>query len=495
MSTVNTKEIKYSEGSVPLCVDLDGTLVKTDLLLESVLLLLKSNPLYCFLLPLWLLKGKAYLKQQVARRVDIDVACLPYDPEFLAFLKEQSKSGRRLVLATATDIRIARQIADYLGLFDEVLASDGINNVSGSKKLELIQRKFGHNGFDYAANADVDLPIWKHSNGAILVNANTRLVRKVEKIASISKAFERQQKLMRAFLKAIRPHQWVKNLLIFVPIVTSHQITNVHLVLSGIYAFLAFCLCNSGVYLFNDLLDLESDRHHQSKKHRPFAKGDLSLRSGLLIIPLFMIISFAVARLLPIRFLLVLTSYFVMTVLYSVYLKQMVLLDVILLALLYIIRIIAGSAATHIYPSTWLLAFSMFFFLSLAFLKRFVELHELNRQDRDSAKGRGYFASDMTQIAILGSSAGHISVLVLALYINSENVVVLYSNPALLWLLCPLMLYWISRIWLIAHRGSMSQDPIIFALKDRVSYYVGFLVALIILAAAIGEGSIFRLFS
>ncbi len=488
-ATATIKKIAPSAAPAPpLCVDLDGTLLKTDMLLESAFVLLKANPLFLFLFPLWLAKGRAYLKQQIAQRVTLDVACLPYNLAFLQFLTAEYQNGRRLVLVTACDIRLAAQIAKHLGIFAEVYASDGKINLSGTRKLALLRAQCGGGkSFDYAGNAAVDLPIWRHANAPIIVNAPAWVIKRARQITPSATIFPREYDFKhraRLFLKAIRIHQWVKNILIFVPLLTAHKLAEPALLLPALLAFVAFSFCSSSVYLLNDLLDLEADRVHPTKRKRPFAAGDLSISTGIALIPLLLLASAAISLLLlPPGFLLALAVYFALTVGYSFYFKQLVLVDVLLLALLYTARLVAGAAAVAIAVSPWLFAFSMFLFLSLAFVKRFSELHSLRLSKKETAKGRGYFANDLEQLASLGAASGYISVLVLALYINSEDVTVLYHRPELLWLICPLLLYWISRVWLLAHRGQMHQDPIVFALKDKASYLLGVLAGAVMMAA------------
>ncbi len=472
-------------GELPLCIDLDGTLLKTDTLLESALGLLKRNPFYVLLLPLWLLKGKAHLKQQIAQRVTLDVAFLPYHSELLAYLVEQHRSGRKIVLATAAEARIADQIAKHLGLFSKVLASNGAQNLKGLRKLQMIQDQLGPGSFVYAGNAKVDLPIWQYSKNAIIVNAPDRLVRTVSKVSKITRVFKERQNPIQAFIRAIRAYQWVKNGLIFVPLLAGHQIANPSRLLAALLVFAAFSLCSSSAYVLNDLLDLEADRCHPSKKHRPFASGELSVKVGLLAAPLLLFAGLALSLLLPLGFTITLCTYFVLTLGYSLYLKRVVIVDVILLALLYTLRIIGGGVATSITISNWLLVFSMFLFLSLALLKRYSELHDLVRQAKEADNSRGYSTVDIEQLASMGSASGYMTALVLGLYINSEDVKALYAHPEILWLICPLILYWISRAWLVARRGRMHDDPVIFAIRDKASYVVGVL-ALIIIVFAIG---------
>lgn len=480
----------HSEQTVPLCVDLDGTLIKTDALWESLMVLLKHKPFYLLAVPLWILRGRAHLKKEIARRVELNPASLPYHSGFLDFLRTEHKKGRKIVLATASDEQLARRIAEHLGMFDEVFASDGKVNMRGRNKGRALAERFGKKGFDYAGNSSVDLPVWSEARQAIVVNASAGLAERARQCAKVSQVFDGSRSKPSALIKALRPHQWVKNCIIFVPLLTSHNLGNVEKVIKAGLAFAAFCFCASGVYMLNDLLDLESDRHHDSKKRRPFASGELPLPYGLISAPLLLALSAVVAWYLSWHFASVLALYFVLTTSYSWRVKQVPLLDVFFLAGLYTIRLVAGHVAAAINFSFWLLAFSMFIFLSLALVKRFTELKMLRQQNRHDSKGRGYVASDLEMVAMLGIANGFLAVMVMALYVNSPEAQIdrvtgknLYQHPMILLLVCPLLLFWISRVWLIAHRGQMHDDPIVFALKDRVSYLIGALTLLVVWAA------------
>lgn len=465
--------VNANESSVPLCVDLDGTLIKTDVLWESMVLLLKERPLYLLVLPFWLLRGRAHMKQRIASLTDLNPATLPYHQPFLEYLRTEKRKGRRIILATAADRRLAEGVSRHLGLFSEVVASDGQTNMRGKNKGHALSERFGKKQFDYAGNSTVDLPVWEMSRNAIVVNANDRLAEKARERTEVSHVFNQPGSFLRALARSMRPHQWVKNLIIFVPLLTSHKFNESKRVGDALLAFIAFSLCASGVYMLNDLLDLDSDRHHATKKMRPFASGELPLPVGLVMAPLLLGLSVGIALFLSWKFVAVLAGYFLITTSYSWRLKQVALLDVFFLAGLYTIRLIAGHEASVIEYSFWLLAFSMFIFLSLALVKRFTELKLLRLQNKPNSRGRGYAADDLELVAMLGIASGFMSVLVMALYVNSPEVHELYKHQKLLLMVCPLLLYWISRVWLLAHRGRMHEDPIVFALKDGVSYLVG----------------------
>jgi 4-hydroxybenzoate polyprenyltransferase len=423
---------------VPLCVDLDGTLIRSDLLFESAILLLKRNPFYLVRMLIWLMRGKAIVKAEIAARVTLNAASLPYNTELVEWLQVERQSGCSLWLCTATHPALAQAVAGHLGIFDGVLASD---------PDRLVQR-FGAGGFDNCL-------------GRFPVRANR----------------------WRAAVRALRPHQWAKNALIVVPLLAAHGGRDLASLISVVLAVIAFCACASSVYILNDLLDLEADRAHPRKRNRPFASGDLSIAAGLAMFPLLLAVGVSLALFLPDKFQLVFAGYYALTCAYSFGLKGRAIVDAIALAGLYTIRVIAGAAAANVPLSFWLLLFSVFLFLSLAFVKRYAELDALRRRQKLRAAGRGYHVEDLAVLQSLGTSAGYLSVLVLALYINSPEVTALYARPKLIWLLCVLVLYWVSRVWMKAQRGEMHDDPVVFALKDRPSLAIGVLALITTLAA------------
>ena len=475
-------------ASPPLCVDLDGTLIRSDVLLESLLLLLKRNALYLLLAILWLVsRGKAGLKAQIAARVTLNPAVLPYNKELLGWLKAERARGRELWLCTAADEKLARAVAEYVGLFDGVIASDGIRNLAGQNKADQLVERFGRGGFDYCGNERRDLAIWRCARGAIVVNAAPALERQLSSERTPIKvlhAFPRAGKQIRAAVRALRPHQWAKNVLVLVPLFAAHRTGDLDALADALLGLVAFCLCASSVYVLNDMLDLEADRAHARKSKRPFAAGDLSLAVGLALVPALLGVAALIAAFLPEKFQLWLAAYYVLTAAYSFALKRLLLVDAVALAGLYTLRIIAGAGAATVALSFWLLLFSVFLFLSLAFVKRYAELDALRRQQRLQAIGRGYHVEDLAVLQSFGTASGYLSVLVLALYINSADILPLYHRPKVIWTLCVVMLFWISRVWMTAHRGKMHDDPVVYALRDRVSLMLG-LVAAITIAVAI----------
>lgn len=464
-----------------ICVDLDGTLLRTDLLYESALALLRISPLYLFALPWWLLRGKANLKRQVALRVNAAfVSTLPYDDRVLGLLRE---SSLHRVLCTASDELLAGPIAARLGVFDEVIASDGTHNRRGSSKADALVSRFGARGFHYVANQRVDLHVWKHARSAWVVNGSAALARSASRVTELAGHLPKVGGGVAAWGRALRVHQWLKNLLVFVPLLAAHAFTELSTLGQALLAFAAFSLCASGVYVLNDLLDLPVDRAHPRKRFRPFASGELSLAHGMVASPLLTAAGFLLAWLCSPAFFAVLAIYCVTTLAYSLHLKRVHMLDVMLLAGLYTIRIIAGGVAVGVPLSFWLLAFSMFLFLSLAMLKRYTELSALTPGKDDELHGRGYAGGDLPLLQSLGGSAGYLSVLVLALYINSPESLDLYSTPQALWFLCPLLLYWISRSWSLVRRGRMHDDPVVFAVTDRTSLAIAGLCGLVVIWA------------
>lgn len=415
-----------------LGVDFEGALVRSDLLLESLLAFVKRNAFYLFLAAYWLLRyGREGLKTRLVARGSLNPATLPYNKELLARLKEERARGRCLWLYTSEYEQLATAVARHLDLFDGV--------ITGGRQVELE---------------------WYGSE------------------------WRPKGKRMHATVRALRPYQWTKNVLVLVPLLAAHQMGDLDALAAGLLAVIAFCLCASSVYVLNDMLDLEADRAHVRKAKRPFASGDLPLATGFILTAALLAGAAVIAAFLPEKFQFSLAAYYLLTAAYSFTLKRMLLIDTVALAGLYTLRVIAGAEAVSVALSFWLLLFSVFMFLSLAFVKRYAELESLRRQQRLQAIGRGYHVEDLSVLQSLGTAAGYLSVLVLALYINSPDIQSLYHRPKVIWMLCVLVLYWISRIWMTAQRGRMHDDPVVYALKDRVSLLLG-LVAAITIAIAI----------
>jgi 4-hydroxybenzoate polyprenyltransferase len=469
-----------------ICVDLDGTLSQTDTLLEAILMLAKQSPLSLLLLPFWLIKGKAHFKAEIARRVNFDAGALLYRASLLDWLKLEHERGSQLVLATGATERIARVVASHLGIFDEIIASDDRINLTGSAKAQALNERFG--SFTYIGNDTVDLPVWREAQAAMLAVDDPREEKRLAAQIGFSEVFrtdEARASSLRVWMRALRLHQWAKNVLMFVPLVLAHQALDPDKIGALLIGFLAFSLCASSVYLLNDLLDLGVDRLHPRKRTRPFASGNLPLAHGVAVFPLLLAISFALAWYAGGAFALALGVYYVTTLAYSFALKRFALIDVFALASLYTLRIIAGAVVAQVVLSPWLLGFSIFLFLSLGVVKRVAELGVAQARRVTILHGRGYGTDDLAILQMLGVAAGYASVVVLSLYISAPEAHLLYPRAELLWLMAPLMLYWVSHMWLVTHRGEMHDDPIVFAIKDRSSQVIALLVGIVINLAAI----------
>lgn len=455
-------------AKVPLCVDLDGTLIKTDLLLESFLALVKANPLNLFRCFGWLLKGKAHLKAEIAKRVDLDITILPYNEKVLAMLAAERANGRDIHLCTAADQILAFKVSEHLGGFGSVFASDGTVNLSSANKCKKLEEAFGHQGFDYIGDSRDDIAVWKSSRNGY-VTSTGRIFKAALGVNSNVQSIDSNNISIGKVLKAMRVYQWVKNVLVFVPLLTSHRFVDGDAVIASIMAFFAFSLCASSVYLLNDMLDLESDRRHERKRHRPFASGQLSLMTGMILTVVLLAAAVSIAVFLPAKFMLVIACYYLLTLAYSFVLKKLLLVDVFALASLYTSRIMAGGAAAMIPLSSWLIMFSITIFLSLAFLKRYAELDDKQRAGGTSAAGRGYYTEDISILRSFGTSSGYLAVIIMAIYLNSPDSNLLYSHRSALWGVFAALMFWISWMWMEAFKGKMHDDPIVFALKDRTS--------------------------
>lgn len=461
----------------PLCVDCEHALIHTDLFHESLLGLMRCSPLMLLRLPFWLVRGTAYFRERLAAAVNIDVTLLPYNEKLLDYLREAKQAGRELVLATALPRRQAEAIAGHLQLFDRVEATDQASPLSPARKAERLCALFGTRGFDYAGAGRENLPVWRVAHAALVVHPAKGVEHEANRFSPVTAVFPRPRRGWGAYAQTLRLHQWVKNFLVFTPLLAAHQWSDTAALGNALLAFLAFSLCASSVYLLNDLLDLPFDRAHVRKRLRAFAAGTVPVLHGMLLIPVFLAASFFVALWLPSRFLFVLLGYLVLTAAYSLWLKRLVIVDVLVLATLYTSRVVAGSAATAIVPSFWLLAFSMLIFLSLAIVKRYSEMLVVLGQKKSEAAGRDYSTKDLPMLMSLGTASGYLAVLVLALYVNSPEVHRMYAHPAYLWLLPPPLLYWISRVWMKTHRGEMHDDPVLFAVRDPHSWVIALLVA------------------
>ncbi|MEX0653311.1 MAG: UbiA family prenyltransferase [Phycisphaeraceae bacterium] len=472
----------------PLCVDLDGTLVATDTVWEAMLQLLRHKPWRAWQLPVLAVGGRARLKCWLTGHVRLDAATLPYRPSVLAFLHEQKQLGRPLILATGADAAFARDVADHLKLFDDVVGTQAGCNCTGRGKCQAIAAALGPEAvFDYIGDSRADLPVWTSAERAYMVNPTPGVRRRVEAAGRVERVFTEPGAGNRfaALLVSMRPHQWVKNALLAVPMLVGQQLGDPLKWWALLAAIVCFSLATSAIYLVNDLFDLAADRQHPTKRRRPLAAGTLPIPWAVAAVPVLLLMAVgAAAALLPMQFAALVAGYVVLALAYSGAVKGKAILDVLWLAGLYTLRLVAGGVAVAVLPSPWLLAFAMFAFLSLAFAKRYAELVRIEHQHGTAAAGRDYHVTDLSLIGTVGPVAGYMSVLVFALYITSDDVQQLYPQYNALWLICPLLIYWLTRLWLKAHRRVLREDPVMFALTDPATYGVMGLIALVALVAA-----------
>ena len=452
------------EEEPPLIVDLDRALVRTDLDVEWFLKQVRSRPLR-------LLPRESADAQPDTRP---EPATLPYNENLLDYLRAERKRGRRLWLASKSDAAVVELIAAHLQIFEGTLPRAG-KSVEG--RLTVFRERFP-NGFDYAGGTSADLPLWRAARRAVLVGLTPEIASELRLQGNVDREFAGSPGTLKLLLRELRIYQWAKNVLLFLPLVGAHRLFDLALLSRTALAFLCFGLVASSVYVTNDLFDLESDRRHARKRNRPFAAGSLSLRLGIGLVPALLGPGIALSFFLPRAFSALLAGYWITTLAYSMALKRRPVLDAMVLAALYTVRIYAGGFAGGVPISEWLASFSMFFFLSLAMVKRSSEL----AKTPDALPGRGYAHGDHLAVSAMGIASGYVSVLVLALYISSHEVLRLYSNPRWLWLLCVLVLYWLSGLWLKAFRGEVDDDPLVFAMKDPGSWAVVALAAVVLWA-------------
>ena len=469
----------------PLVVDLDGTLLLTDVLHESCLQLLRNRPELVPALPLRLKHGKAEFKQYVADRTDLSVETLPFNQQLLSWLSEEKSRGRQLILCTASNEKFAQEIAEHLQVFDAVMASSDSVNLDGSNKSEALVERFGRGNYDYVGNSRADLPVWKSARNAIVVSSDTQLISAVSADGEISQRFASKPPGFSQWRGCLRLQQWLKNLLLFAPALAAHRVDEPSTLIVLLFAFLAFSLCASATYVMNDLLDLESDRLHPRKRQRALASGRIPVSAAIRVAAGLLVIGIVLGALIGPMFLSCLLAYLVLTCLYSFWLKRVALLDCMVLSMLYTLRIAAGAAAVQMGLSFWLLAFSVFLFLSLAFVKRYAEIEVQALAGREELHGRGYRTSDGPVIQALGVSAGFVAVLVFSMYLNSDQILLLYATPEIVWGAVIVLVYWISWMWLQAHRGHMHDDPLVFAMKDRASLCSGALFLAVLLLGTV----------
>lgn len=469
----------------PLVVDLDGTLTPTDTLLESIVLLLKQSPLNVFKLPLWLSKGRTHFKAQIARNIAFRGDLLPFRQELLDYLREQKSAGRTLILATAAHRSIAESVAKHLGIFDAVVATDS-ENLKGRAKLRALEERFGSR-FVYVGDSTADFDIWKRCEGAVVVGAPLG-IGAIRRAVSIEREFPQRLSPI-TLLRALRVHQWAKNLLVFVPLLTAFAFGELSDLLTALLAFVSFCFAGSATYLINDLIDLDNDRVHPRKRNRPLASGQLTIPAALMMAFALLGAALGIAYLVGPRFSAALLAYLVITSAYSWTLKKAMLIDVLVLASLYTLRILAGALAIEVTISSWLLLFSIFIFFSLALVKRCSELVSLREMAGTATRGRNYRVSDLDVLWPMGVGAGLCSVIVFSMFISTMGINQNYETPQLMWLAVIGLTYWISRLWIKTARGEMHDDPIVFALKDFGSRFtIGAMIAVTLISHYIELG-------
>jgi 4-hydroxybenzoate polyprenyltransferase/phosphoglycolate phosphatase-like HAD superfamily hydrolase len=467
---------------IPLVVDLDGTLTPTDTLVESLIKVVKQAPFNVWRLPFWLMKGRDGFKDAIAAHAGLAAEHLPYCEPLIDYLRQEKAKGRQIILATAAHHSIADGVAKHLGLFDQVLATETGHNLKGKVKLLAIKEKVAAS-FVYAGDSQADLPIWKAAQAAVLVNVSKRTAETVRQSVPIEREFFSDDAGISVWLRALRVHQWLKNLLLFVPLLTAFSFMDINKLAAMALAFLAFSLVASATYIVNDVWDIDSDRAHPRKRFRPFASAQLPILHGLAVAAGALILAFVLACVLPTSFFLLLLLYLVLTSAYSWGLKKYVLIDVLILSMLYTLRILAGSAAVEITTSSWLLSFSVFIFLSLALVKRCAELVWLRNNGAKVTPGRGYRVTDLVMLWPLGVGTALFAVVVFGLFISEHETQGRYETPALLWLVAIGLIYWLARLWVKTSRGEMHDDPVVYAIQDKGSLVTLFMMLAITLAA------------
>lgn len=470
------------EKMYPIVVDLDGTLTLTDTLLESVIRLIKQSPWVILIMPFWIFQGRSVFKDEVAKRITLPVNLLPYRLDLIHYLSEKKKQGREIILATAAHYSIANSIAEHLGLFSCVLASNATQNLKGINKLVDIQRNVGSE-FVYAGNSHADLVVWRGAKAAILAGVSSSVACVAKKTVAIEHEFFNVPSGLGEWLRALRVHQWTKNLLLFIPLLSSFAFFDQKAVYTTFLAFVAFSVAASSTYILNDLWDLDNDRAHVRKCKRPFASANLSILMGLMVATVGLLLALVLAYFVSEAFFLMLWLYLFLTSVYSWILKVYVLMDVLMLSLLYTLRIVAGSVAAGVVTSSWLLAFSVFIFFSLALVKRCAELVTLQQNGKDATFGRDYRISDLTILWPLGVAAGVAAIVVFGLFISAPETKIRYATPDMLWLVAIILIYWIARLWIKTSRGEMHDDPIVYAIKDGASRIAVVVMVMVLLLA------------
>lgn len=470
--------------SKTLIVDLDGTLLRSDMLYETFWNAFARKWYAPIVAAKKLLSGKAAMKSYLMGSSDVEIGLLPFDEKIIGYIEAYRNKGGRVALVTATHQSLAKRIAEHLKIFDEVFGSDCDHNLKGTAKAQFLVQRYGRGNFVYMGDAHADLPVWKESCKIVTVNASKSLRKQSKDLDVPTEHLQTLSFSYLPYIKVLRPHQWMKNILVFLPMFASHEFNTLHF-MQSIYAFIAFCCIASSVYVLNDLLDLNADRAHPRKRFRPFASGEIAHPFGIWALVSLICVGVIIAQSLGVMFMITLGAYYLITLAYSLVLKRKIVIDICVLAGLYTMRILAGAVATGIELSVWLLAFSIFFFFSLGSVKRQAELVDLSKRNELNTSGRGYTVQDLPIISVISVTAGYISILVMALYINSPAVIELYQTPEVLWGICCVLIYWITRVVFITQRGLMNDDPVVFACTDRTSLICFLIVAVSLIMGAL----------
>lgn len=470
--------------SVPLVVDLDGTLLLTDTLHESFIAAL-SRSFGAGLI--WAIKGlrnRADAKRFLSARHQIDIAVLPTRTYLVELIRAERDRGREVHLVTAADQSIADRVKTEFDLFASATGSDGKHNLKGEAKLAYLQQRFP-GGFIYAGDSVADEPIFRAARGAILCDIGQSLSRELRSGGvEVLAEFEKGRPSIAHWTLAARPHQWSKNILVFVPLITGHALFDVPRLLATALGFVLLCVLASSSYVLNDLADLDADRRHPTKRYRPFASGHLPIASGLAISVFGIVVSLAAAFALSVGFAFELCGYFCLTTLYSLRLKRIPLLDVFVIGALFTSRILMGATVSSLGQSPWLLAFAMFLFFSLALAKRHVELMRSKIDNEVIVPGRGYRVDDWPLTLVFGVGAGLTSISIMLLYVaNDAAPSGFYREIAWLYVAPAAVTLWVMRVWLLSHRAVLEDDPVVFALRDPTSWALGLVVAAALLLA------------
>lgn len=472
--------------AVPLVIDLDHTLLSTDTLHEALIRFLRRQGSEAWRIPGWLVAGKAVVKRQLSAALTAeDVAHFPVVPDLVAFAEREARLGRPVVLATAADHAVAEKVAARFPFFSEIIASDGRANLKGLAKAERLARRFP-GGFIYAGDAPADLHIWGRALGAIVVGNSARLQGRVRGATDILTTFRRDSSRVVDALRSLRLHQWAKNALVFVPLVLGGEFLDPTAWGYAAIGFLAIGLLASATYVLNDLWDLQEDRQHWSKRNRPLASGRLSIAAGLALVAVAGLGALALAVVLGPAAMVTLACYLAVSLAYSFRFKREPIVDVLFLAMLFSIRLALGMVVSAAVFSPWLMVFSMFIFLSLSLAKRQTEITRMIEHGRDRTLGRGYRAKDAPLVLALGVGTMMATVLIMVLYLIEDAFPTgLYSNPQFLWGFPVVIFLFLARIWLLCHRGELDDDPVAFAIRDKMSLgYGAVMVALFVAAIA-----------